>query len=77
MRQRATRERRKDREEFIYRYRSEITELLKPGTPDSEVEAFVEKFARPELEYNPRTYWVDIWFAFKRDYQRLFNINIW
>jgi non-homologous end joining protein Ku len=77
MRQRSTRERRHEREEFVYMYREEITRLYDKGTKDIAVKDFADRVARHALEYSNTTYYVDIWLNLRRDYKRLFNLPNW
>lgn len=73
MRLRATIERRKDRYEFVYKYCKEISVLLLESYKSEKVKIFVDSIIRPELSYNPNTYWVDIWFSIRNDYKKVFK----
>lgn len=78
MRNRGTTERRKLREEFVYKWRKEIEALKRGGRLNKKgmnVQEFIERHAVPELEYNPVCYWENIWFTLRRDYRRLFNTD--
>ena len=77
MRQYSTRERRHEREEFVYMYRQEIARLFDKDTKDIAVKYFADRVARHALEYSSRTYYVDIWLNLRRDYIRVFNIKHW
>ena len=72
MRLRSTIERRRDRQEFVYKHRRELGELIKHGT-NRMVREFVRNHARPELSYKDSTYYLDIYCTIKRDYLKLFN----
>lgn len=76
MRMRGTKERRTLREEFCYKFRNEIYGLkLQDSTAAGKerIRDFIDQRARPELEYNHKTNWIDIWLTLRRDYRRVFN----
>lgn len=77
MRMRGTKERRRERYEFIYKYRDEMAALVDHNkTTDDAVKYFVEQKARPELTYSLRTYFGDIFCTLRRDYTKIFlNTN--
>jgi len=75
MRMRSTIERRRDRYEFIYRHREELARLMGADARDQDVRDFVEKVARPELTYGPRTYYFDIYMTLRRDWPKVFFNN--
>lgn len=72
MKIRPTIERRRERQEFVYKYRKELEFIIDHGW-NNERKAFVEKHARPELMYKSSTYYLDIWCTLKRDFIKLFN----
>lgn len=74
MKHRATKDRRKEREEFVYMFRDEISSLLYLRFSDEKIKLFADQIARNWLEYHNTNY-IDIWFVIKRDYIRLFNIK--
>lgn len=72
MKMRGTKERRRDRYEFIYKYRDEMAKLVDRRNSDEEVRKFVEEKCRPELNYSVRTNIVDIFCTMRRDYAKIF-----
>jgi hypothetical protein len=77
MRHRSTKERRQERQEFIYMFADEMAALWHKDTRDQAVVDFVERYARPLLTYQANTYYVDIYLTLRRDYMKLFNIKTW
>jgi hypothetical protein len=77
MRHRSTKERRAERQEFIYMFANEMAALWNKDTRDPAVVDFVERYARPLLTYKANTYYVDIYLTLRRDYMKLFNIKTW
>lgn len=80
MRFRATKERRKEREEFVYKYYNEILDLLTDKDIKSvewkeRVKSFVETKATVELRYSCKTNWIDIFTFVKRTFKTVFNFN--
>ncbi|MGN6435964.1 MAG: hypothetical protein ACTHMM_05495 [Agriterribacter sp.] len=71
MKQRSTKERRRERQEFVYQYRLEM-EALDTATR-KEIEQFINRVARPQLNYSVRTYWFDIYLALKIEYTKVVN----
>lgn len=71
MRERATKERRRLREEFVYLHREEIKQLIDTGTRE-EKRAFIDLHARHELNYKLTSGSFDIFCTLRRDYNRLF-----
>lgn len=76
MKYRNTKERIRDRNEFVYKYRQEIKELLNVDLKDDRIVKFVKVIVRNEIPYSPVTYYVDIWFMIKRAYRLLKENNI-
>lgn len=77
MKHRATKERRREREEVVYMYRTEIERLrsLPNWKYKQEVDDFVEKKVRPILPYNRKTNNCDIFCSLNRTYHKVFNIK--
>lgn len=77
MKNRATKERRRDREEIVYMLRDEIERLrnLPTWKYKQEVNEFVENQVRPVLPYNRKTNNCDIFCSLNRTYQNIFNIK--
>lgn len=71
MKNKATKERRREREEFVYKYREEIEYLIKSHTKD-EISAFV-KLVRSQLSYGCKTGAWDIFYSLRRTYNKVFN----
>jgi hypothetical protein len=71
MRMRSTIERRRDRYEFVYKYRQEIVRLSAKDKWGDEVRQFVEQHARGELQYSRATFFFDIFMTLYRDYQKI------
>ncbi|MFT3704685.1 MAG: hypothetical protein QM802_20135 [Agriterribacter sp.] len=74
MRQHATKERRRERYEFVYKYRRELEELETANA--NETKQFINHIARIELNYSSNTYYFDIYMSLKRDFIKLFNIEL-
>ena len=68
----ATKERGKLREEFVYKYASEIQELIIDRN-NEKIKSFVEGVVKKELEYNCKTNWIDIFTFLKNTFNKLFN----
>ena len=71
MRQRATKERRRERYEFVYKYRRELEEL--ETARSNETKKFINEVARTELNYSCNTYYFDIYMSLRRDFIKIFN----
>jgi hypothetical protein len=67
MKQRATVERRKERQEFVYKYRNEMRALMLTNKIEDR-QAFVNQYARPELKYSANTDYRTIFFSLKNDF---------
>lgn len=77
MKNRATRERRRDREEVVYMLRAEIEELraMPAWKFKQHVDQFVEHKVRPLLPYNRNTVNCDIFCSINRTYHKVFNVK--
>lgn len=71
MRQRSTVERRHKRYEFIAMYKQEFEAIIDLPRKHADVKLFIEKLARPLLEYSKGTYYADIFSSLRKDYKRL------
>lgn len=67
--QKATAERRQKREDFVFKYKLLMTDLIGAGT-DEMIHAFVQ-IARKELGYSPKTATCDIWTYLKRTFVKM------
>lgn len=72
MRHTATKERRKLREEFVYRNAVFISDNFKVYFND-EVKLFVDNVVRKEIDYNHKTNSLDIWIFLKRTFKNIFQ----
>lgn len=68
---RPTTERRRERYEFVYKFRNEIERLIRSSK--KEIRDFVESHARKELFYKSSTYYMDIFLTLRRDFNKIFN----
>jgi hypothetical protein len=77
MKNRATKERRREREEVVYMLRDEIERLrgLPAYKSKKAIDEFVEKKVRPLLPYNRKTNNCDIFCSLNRTYHQVFNIK--
>jgi len=77
MKNKATRERKRDREEVVYMLRAEIEYMrsLPAWKFKQEVNEFVENRVRPLLPYNRRTNNCDIFCSINRTYHKVFNVS--
>lgn len=70
MKQRATKERRSEVIQFVYMHREEVGRLIQANDRKQQMD-FVERMARPDLEYSPNTWAIDIWININNVYSRL------
>ncbi len=68
--QRNTKDRIRDRTEFVHKYRRELIAI---GHDLHKAKVFVETVAREELEYSPHTYYFDIWMSLRRTALKIKN----
>lgn len=76
MKQFATKERREERESFVYMHREEIKNMISFSiyvniNQRTIVREWIELKARGSLEYGAKTGWETIWFSLRRTYLHL------
>lgn len=69
-------ERRKEREEFVYKYRAEIAAFIKLGGKHPDTIFFFNTVARTQLEYSCKTATIDIYLITKRTYAKLEILSV-
>lgn len=77
MRHRYTKERKREIDEFVYKYRFEIANMLAKydGFPHSpEQTEFVKKIVLVEIGYSEKTAVTDIFHSIKKAFKRIFNL---
>lgn len=74
MKNRGNKDRLRDRNEFVYMYRREISILL--DKPAMQQRNFVDFIVRKMLPYSPKTASCDIWCSISLTYKELINNGI-
>jgi len=76
MRQHNSIERRRDRVEFANMYRDKLLALEKlDNLRHPAIREWIEQNVRRQLEYSPRTYYIDIYITLVKDLTRIIHIK--